>query len=296
MKSGTREWSRATAIRVRSTVPEIPRATGNGCSPGCRAQPSPLMWQLSRAYKAQPHAGADYNSEWMWRVDLHHHRQVYETCAPLFVLRHRRTMAPREVLAPSSLPLQGSACAVSAIEARLVRLAGIEPARLKHGVLSPRVSAYSTTGVWCGSSDLHREATGFKPVRSAHSLQIREWCQAPDSHREAVRFELTRYANSHQLGGTRGQTRTDIIGDLEGRRRSHRPGYWRPELDSNQHRPLRRPSTGPSAGADWSGRRESNPIATSLATMSRTMRDRMLVAAAGFAPATSDLSGRCSSA
>lgn len=25
---GTREWSRATAIRVRSTVPEIPRATG----------------------------------------------------------------------------------------------------------------------------------------------------------------------------------------------------------------------------------------------------------------------------
>ncbi len=27
--------------------------------------------------------------KWMWRVDLHHHRQVYETCAPLFVLRHR---------------------------------------------------------------------------------------------------------------------------------------------------------------------------------------------------------------
>jgi hypothetical protein len=79
----------------------------------------------------------------------------------------------------------------------------------KHGVLGPRVSAYSTTGVWCGSSDLHRETTGFKPARSANSLQIREWCQAPDSHREAVRFELTRYANSHQLGGTRGQTRTD---------------------------------------------------------------------------------------
>jgi hypothetical protein len=29
-------------------------------------------------------------SGWMWRVDLHHHRQVYETWAPLFVLRHRR--------------------------------------------------------------------------------------------------------------------------------------------------------------------------------------------------------------
>src|ERR1700752_505707 len=27
--------------------------------------------------------------EMEWRVDLHHHRQVYETCAPLFVLRHR---------------------------------------------------------------------------------------------------------------------------------------------------------------------------------------------------------------
>jgi hypothetical protein len=25
---GTREWSRATASRVRNTVPEIPRATG----------------------------------------------------------------------------------------------------------------------------------------------------------------------------------------------------------------------------------------------------------------------------
>ena len=139
----------------------------------------------------------------------------------------------------------------------MVRLAGIEPARLKHGVLSPRVSAYSTTGVWCGSSDLHREATGFKPVRSANSLQIREWCQAPDSHREAVRFELTRYANSRQLGGTRGQTRTD-----KWRFRKSPPipsaRVWRPESESNQHRRLRRPSTGPSAGANWSGRTESN--------------------------------------
>jgi hypothetical protein len=32
--------------------------------------------------------------QWMWRVDLHHHRQVYETCAPLLVLRHRRWKTP----------------------------------------------------------------------------------------------------------------------------------------------------------------------------------------------------------
>ena len=118
-------------------------------------------------------------------------------------------------------------------------------------------SADSATGAWCGSPDLHREATGFKPVRSARSLQIRKWCQAPDSHRDAVRFELTRYANSRQLGGTRGQTRTDSW------RLRRSPPFlsarvWRPELDSNQHRRLRRPSTGPSAGANWSGRTESN--------------------------------------
>jgi len=39
----------------------------------------------------------------------------------------------------------------------------------------------------------------------------------------------------------------------------HRRGNdWRPGLDSNQRRRLRRPSTGPSAGANWSGRTESN--------------------------------------
>src|SRR5207244_9859211 len=43
VRIGTGEWSRATAIRVRSAVPEFPRATGNiGCSPGCRAQPFPV--------------------------------------------------------------------------------------------------------------------------------------------------------------------------------------------------------------------------------------------------------------
>ena len=177
----------------------------------------------------------------------------------------------------------------------MVRLAGIEPARLKHGVLSPRVSAYSTTGVWCGSSDLHRDATGFKPVRSANSLQIREWCQAPDSHREAVRFELTRYANSRQLGGTRGQTRTD---SWRFRKSPPLPSarVWRPELDSNQRRRLRRPSTGSVGRGDLERANGVEPSRASLATMPRTMRARVLVAAAGFAPATSDLSGRCSSA
>src|SRR5262249_61243314 len=50
---------------ARSTfVASSPKSLGpwpvSGCSPGCRAQPSPLIWQLSRAYKARPHAGADY--------------------------------------------------------------------------------------------------------------------------------------------------------------------------------------------------------------------------------------------
>jgi hypothetical protein len=75
-----------------------PKSLGHGqlgCSPGCRAQPFPVIRQVSRAYKARPHAGADY--KWMWRVDLHHHRQAYETCAPLFVLRHRRGENPMTV-------------------------------------------------------------------------------------------------------------------------------------------------------------------------------------------------------
>ena len=50
---------------ARSTfVASSPKSLGPwslvGCSPGCRAQPLPLIWQLSRAYKARPHTGADY--------------------------------------------------------------------------------------------------------------------------------------------------------------------------------------------------------------------------------------------
>jgi hypothetical protein len=114
------------------------------------------------------------------------------------------------------------------------------------------VSAYSTTGVW-----------------------IRKWCQAPDSHREAVRFELTRYANSRQLGGTRGQTRTDSW-----RFRGSPPflsaRVWRPELDSNQHRRLRRPSTGSIGRGELERANGVEPSRASLATMPRTMRARVV--------------------
>jgi hypothetical protein len=139
----------------------------------------------------------------------------------------------------------------------LVRPARFELACLEHSLLRaaclpipPR--AYGADPRTCTEKQLR-----FKPARSAHSHQIREGCQAPDSHREAVRFELTRYANSRQLGGTRGQSRTDT---WRLRRSPPFPSarVWRPELDSNQHRRLRRPSTGPSAGANWSGRTESN--------------------------------------
>ena len=136
------------------------------------------------------------------------------------------------------------------------------------------MSAYSTTGAWCGSSDLHREAAGFKPARSAHSLQIREWCQAPDSHRETVRFELTRYANSRQLGGTRGQTRTD---SWRFRKSPPLPSarVWRPELDSNQRRRLRRPSTGSVGRGELERANGIEPSRASLATMPHTMRARV---------------------
>ena len=71
---------------------------------------------------------------------------------------------------------------------------------------------------------------------------------------------------------------------------------WRPELDSNQRCRLRRPSTGSIGRGELERANGVEPSRASLATMLRTMRARVVVAAAGFAPATSDLSGRCSSA
>ena len=184
-------------------------------------------------------------------------------------------MAPREVLAPSSLPLQGSACAISAIEAKLVRPARVELARRRHSLLGtaclpipPR--AYGADPRTCTEKQLGLSQPGLLiPFRSA------SWCQAPDSHREAVRFELTRYANSRQLGGTHGRTRTDTS---RFRKSASAPSawVWRPELDSNQHRRLRRPSTGPSAGASLERADGVEPSRASLATMPRTMRARML--------------------
>ena len=125
----------------------------------------------------------------------------------------------------------------------MVRLAGIEPARRStgfsaHACLPIPPQAYGADPRTCTEMRLGLSQPGLLiPFRSA------KWCQAPDSHREAVRFELTRYANSRQLGGTRGQTRTDSW-----RFRKSPPflsaRVWRPELDSNQHRRLRRPSTG----------------------------------------------------
>ena len=157
--------------------------------------------------------------------------------------RARARMVPREVLAPSSLPLQGSACAISAIEAKLVRPARVELARQRHSPLEtaclpipPR--AYGADPRTCTEKQLGLSQSGLLiPFRSA------KWCQAPDSHREAVRFELTRYADSRQLGGTRGQIRTDSW-RLRRSPSLSSARVWRPELDSNEHRRLRRPSTG----------------------------------------------------
>ena len=98
----------------RSTfVASSPNPSGHGqsgCSPRCQTEP-PLIWQLSRVYKAPPHAGADdkphrvratrQGSDWLWRVDLHHYPRAYETRAPLFVLRHRKGLAGRLCLLSS---------------------------------------------------------------------------------------------------------------------------------------------------------------------------------------------------
>ena len=153
-------------------------------------------------------------------------------------------MVPREVLAPSSLPLQGSACAVSAIEAKLVRSARVARARPVGRGFSARPRLLGTPRAHdadprtCTEMRLGLSQPGLLiPFRSA------KWCQAPDSHREAVRFELTRYADSRQLGGTRGQIRTDSW-RLRRSPSLSSARVWRPELDSNQHRRLRRPSTG----------------------------------------------------
>jgi transposase len=51
------------------------------CSPRCRTEPFPLIWQVSRAYKARPHAGADYITP--------RHRSSCRGCRVCLVAAHR---------------------------------------------------------------------------------------------------------------------------------------------------------------------------------------------------------------
>jgi hypothetical protein len=81
----------------------------------------------------------------------------------------QKEMVPREVLAPSSLPLQGSACAVSAIEANLVHPARLELVRSRHNPLKiaclpipPRAHGCSPPPTVRWSGELER-ANGVEP-------------------------------------------------------------------------------------------------------------------------------------
>lgn len=57
--SGLPSWSRTSATRLRRARAAFHRPGEYGCPPRCRTVPSPLIWQLSRAYKAPPHTGAE---------------------------------------------------------------------------------------------------------------------------------------------------------------------------------------------------------------------------------------------
>ena len=120
------------------------------------------------------------------------------------------------------------------------------------------------------------KARGSQPTR-VYRFPPSAQVGAPGGTRTRTDGALEAHASAGVLlapkTGTHGRTRTDTS---RFRKSASAPSawVWRPELDSNQRRRLRRPSTGPSAGANWSGRRESNPVAASLATISRTMRAR----------------------
>lgn len=54
------ELTRSTFV---ASAPRCHRASEMfGCSPRCRAEPSPVICQVSTAYKVAPHAGADYRN------------------------------------------------------------------------------------------------------------------------------------------------------------------------------------------------------------------------------------------
>lgn len=83
-RNGTHGVSRTLATRLRRAGADF-RRRGYELAPVSGVEP------LRSAFVARsPKSLGPRAMKWMWRVDLHHHRQVYETCAPLFVLRHRR--------------------------------------------------------------------------------------------------------------------------------------------------------------------------------------------------------------
>ena len=80
---GTHGVSRTLATRLRRAGAEFRRR-------GCDMAPVSGVEPLRSAFVVRSPKSLGPRAKWLWRVDLHHHRQVYETCAPLFVLRHSR--------------------------------------------------------------------------------------------------------------------------------------------------------------------------------------------------------------
>ena len=129
---------------------------------------------------------------------------------------------------------------------KLVPVEGFAPPRLAASGFEPGTSAIpSYRQSWCASRDSNPSLTGFKSAASAG--WARRAKMAP-----SVRVERT----------------CDSLG---GRLRSSRRGNGRHGRSRTYSRRFRRPSTGPSAWRFWSGNRESNSTATSLATISPTM-------------------------
>src|SRR4030088_3646956 len=84
-------------------------------------------------------------------------------------------------------------------------------------------------------------------------------------------------------------------GDLGDLRRSHRRGYGAPSWTRTNIVGLEGRLPVRSAGANWSGRTESNRPVPRWQRCRAPCAPAWLVAAAGIGPAASDLSGRCSS-
>src|SRR6185312_6129335 len=85
-------------------------------------------------------------------------------------------------------------------------------------------------------------------------------------------------------------------GDLGDLRRSHRRGYGAPSWTRTNIVGLEGRLPVPRPGRNGAGERSRTVPCLVGNDAAHHARPRILVAAAGFAPATSDLSGRCSSA